>query len=131
MFSLFQLITPKFPVVVKIGHAHQGMGKVRKLVQPQTHIFHFNFLVKSTIRTYTHILNCNFRDTIREIQYFLHSTDKVISGKEKQLIGTIIVHTEHSLSFSFYHTFCRAGKKCVGQVQIKVYQPYLASAFQS
>ena len=27
---LFQLITPKFPVVIKIGHAHQGMGKVRE-----------------------------------------------------------------------------------------------------
>ena len=25
----FQLVTPKFPVVVKIGHAHAGMGKVR------------------------------------------------------------------------------------------------------
>ena len=24
----FQLVTPKFPVVVKIGHAHAGMGKV-------------------------------------------------------------------------------------------------------
>lgn len=35
MFLLFcfdrQLITPKFPVVVKIGHAHQGLGKVRWL----------------------------------------------------------------------------------------------------
>lgn len=35
MFWLFcfdrQLITPKFPVVVKIGHAHQGLGKVRWL----------------------------------------------------------------------------------------------------
>lgn len=25
---LFQLITPKFPAVVKIGHAHSGVGKV-------------------------------------------------------------------------------------------------------
>lgn len=25
---MFQLITPKFPAVVKIGHAHSGVGKV-------------------------------------------------------------------------------------------------------
>ncbi|KAJ8302106.1 hypothetical protein KUTeg_021093 [Tegillarca granosa] len=30
------LITPKFPVVVKIGHAHQGLGKVR--VENQTNL---------------------------------------------------------------------------------------------
>ena len=28
---MLQLITPKFPVVVKIGHAHSGMGKVRHI----------------------------------------------------------------------------------------------------
>ena len=36
LFSLFQLITPKFPVVVKIGHAHSGMGKVSLLL----HLLH-------------------------------------------------------------------------------------------
>ena len=58
---------------------------------------------------YIYVCVCNFRDALREIHYFLHSTDKVIAGKGKRLIGTIIVNTEHSLSFSFYHTFCRAG----------------------
>lgn len=28
--SVFQVTTPNFPVVVKLGHAHAGMGKVRK-----------------------------------------------------------------------------------------------------
>ena len=27
-FLIFQLTTPRFPVVIKIGHAHSGMGKV-------------------------------------------------------------------------------------------------------
>ena len=36
---LFQLITPKFPVVVKIGHANQGLGKVSAKVQHCLEIF--------------------------------------------------------------------------------------------
>ena len=27
-----QMVMPKFPVIVKIGHAHAGMGKVRVYV---------------------------------------------------------------------------------------------------
>lgn len=29
MMLLFQISSPRFPVVVKMGHAHSGMGKVR------------------------------------------------------------------------------------------------------
>ena len=58
-----------------------------------------------------------------------HSTDRALAGK--QLIGTSIVHTEKSLSCSFYHTFGGAGQNCVGQVESKVYLPYLASAFKT
>ena len=74
------------------------------------------------------ILPCDFRDFTLEIHYFFNSTDKAIAGK--QLIGTGIVHIEKPLSYSFYHTFCRAVQNCVGQAEIKVYQPYLASAFK-
>lgn len=30
MALLFQISSPRFPVVVKMGHAHSGMGKVRR-----------------------------------------------------------------------------------------------------
>ena len=78
------------------------------------------------------ISSCNFRDTycnLRETRYSFNSTDKAIAGT--QLIGTSEVDAEKSLSCSFYHTFCRAGQNCVGQVEIRVYLPYLASAFKS
>ena len=76
-------------------------------------------------------LMCTFRDTknTREIQSFFNSTDNAIAGK--QLLGTSKVHTEESLSCPLHHTFCRAGQNCVGQVEIKVYLPYLASALKS
>ena len=75
-------------------------------------------------------ISCNFRDTkTREIQYFFNNTDKAIAGK--QVIGTSKVHVEKSLSFTFYHTFCRAGHNCVGQEEIKVNLPYLESTFKS
>ena len=66
---------------------------------------------------------------MREILYLFNSTDKVITGK--QLIGASILHTETSLSCTFYYTLCRAGQNSVGQVGITVYLPYLASAFKS
>ena len=73
------------------------------------------------------ISSCNFKDTVTQY-HFINSADTAIAGK--QLIGTSKVHTEKSLSGSFYHTFCRAGQNCVGQVKNKVYLPYLASAFK-
>ena len=62
------------------------------------------------------------------MQYFFNGTDKAI--ERKQLIGTRKVHTEKSLSCSFYVIFCKAGQNCVGQAEIKVHWPYLAKCLQ-
>ena len=77
------------------------------------------------------ISSCNLRvtKTPGKSNIFQQYVDKAIAGK--QLIGTSKVHTEKSLSCSFYDTFCRAGQNCVGHVEIKVYLPYLASALES
>ena len=45
-------------------------------------------------------------------------------------MGTFMVLAEKSLSCTFFHTFCRAGENCVGQVEIHVKLPYLAGAFK-
>ena len=34
------------------------------------------------------------------------------------------------MSCSFSHAFCRGRQNCVGQVEIKIHMPYLASAFK-
>ena len=72
------------------------------------------------------ITSCNFKNSITQgkSDIFFNSTDKAIA--EKQFSGTSKLHTERSLSCSFYHTFCRAGQNFVGQVEIKVYLPFLA-----
>ena len=71
----------------------------------------------------------SLQDNTKELKSnIFFSTDKALTGKK--LIGKSIVHTEKSLSYSFYHTFCRVGQNCVGQVEIKVYLPYLASDFK-
>lgn len=36
---VFQLTTPNFPVVVKLGHAHAGMGKVSKRKKKNIYIY--------------------------------------------------------------------------------------------
>ena len=73
------------------------------------------------------ISSCNFRDTITQgkSDIFFNNTDEAIAGKQL----TDIVHTEKSLSYLFHHTFCKVGQTCAQQVEIKVYLPYLASAF--
>ena len=30
--NYLQMVMPKFPVIVKIGHAYAGMGKVRRII---------------------------------------------------------------------------------------------------
>ena len=73
--------------------------------------------------------SCNFRDTLTQGKSNILPTVQIKLLQEK-LLGTSIVHTEKSHSCSLYYTFCRAGQNFVGQVEIKVYQRYLASAFK-
>lgn len=46
-FSLFQASAPKFPVVIKIGHAHSGVAKVKVDTLNDFQVYIYNLLTRS------------------------------------------------------------------------------------